>query len=56
MKSIIHQPLCNIVHLNACGCFERAQIENEFVGDPTTRASVEDRVVVGEAFGEVIGV
>lgn len=56
MKSIIHQPFCNIVHLYARGGFERAQIENKFVSNPTARASVKNRVVVGKSFGEVVGV
>ena len=56
MKSIIHQSFGYVFYLDSCGGFEGSKIEDELVGNPASCAPIKNRVVVGEAFGEIVGV
>jgi hypothetical protein len=56
MKSIIHQPFGYVLYLDTRGGFEGSEIEYELVGNPASCTPIKNRVVVGEAFGEIVSV
>jgi hypothetical protein len=56
MKSVVHQSFGYVLYLNTCGGFEGSEIKDELVGNPASCTPIKNRVVVGEAFGEIVGV
>ena len=56
VKTVVHQAFGNVGFRDAAGGFERAQVDDAFVGDAPGLAGVQNGVVRGEAGGEIVGV
>ena len=55
MEAVIHQPLGQVVHLQASAAFERAQIKDALVCHPATGAPVEHREMGIQPLGDDVG-
>ena len=54
MKAVVHQSLGDVVHLQAV-VLQRASVEYALVGHPPFSASVENRIGVFKASGDIVG-
>jgi hypothetical protein len=56
VEAVVHEALGHVLGLDARRFLERAQIDDALVGDPALLAAVDDREVILQALGDVVGV
>src|SRR5207248_6791128 len=55
VEAVVDQPFGDIVHGDVARFPERTEVENALVGDEPVGARIQDRIVRGQPFGDVIG-